>query len=59
MTYNGVRDDSPHLRDIQDLIARLDDVNKKIAHPTRTMLSSRPADAGAAEAVTPSGRQRS
>jgi hypothetical protein len=35
MTYgNGVRDDS-QLRDIQDLIARLEDVNRQLAQPTR------------------------
>lgn len=36
MTYgNGVRDDSQQLRDIQDLIAKLADVNKKLAQPIR------------------------
>ena len=34
---NGVRNDSQQLRDIQDLIAKLDDVNKKLALPVRTM----------------------
>jgi hypothetical protein len=34
MTYgNGVRDDTQQLRDIQDLIAKLEDVNKKLALP--------------------------
>jgi hypothetical protein len=35
MTYgNGVRDDTQQLRDIQDLIARLEDVNRKLALPS-------------------------
>jgi hypothetical protein len=34
---NGVRDDSQQLRDIQDLIAKLDDVNKRLALPVRAM----------------------
>jgi hypothetical protein len=34
MTYgNGVRDDTQQLRDIQDLIAKLEDVNRKLALP--------------------------
>jgi hypothetical protein len=38
MTYsNGVRDDTQQLRDIQDLIAKLADVNKKLAQPKRAM----------------------
>jgi hypothetical protein len=38
MTYgNGVRDDSQQLRAIQDLIAQLDAVNKKLAQPSRVM----------------------
>lgn len=36
MTYsNAVRDDTQQLRDIQDLIAKLEDVNKKLARPKR------------------------
>ena len=53
MTYNGVRDDTQSLRDIQELIAQLNDVNKKIAHPTRTMPSPRPANADAVDASAP------
>jgi hypothetical protein len=50
MTYgNDVRDDSQQLRDIQDLIARLNDVNKKLALPIRTITADpqepEPADA--------------
>lgn len=38
MTYgNGVRDDTQQLRDIQDLIAKLEDVNKKLALPARAV----------------------
>ncbi|HEY0933616.1 MAG TPA: hypothetical protein VGD91_07735 [Trebonia sp.] len=52
MTYgNGVRDDSQQLRDIQDLIARLRDVNQKLALPIRTTPTP-PAEADSAEAAT-------
>jgi hypothetical protein len=34
---NSVRDDSQQLRDIQDLIAKLADVNKKLAFPVRAV----------------------
>lgn len=34
---NGVRVDSQQLRDIQDLIAKLKDVNSKLALPIRSM----------------------
>ena len=38
MTYsNAVRDDTQQLRDIQDLIAKLEDVNKKLAQPKTAM----------------------
>jgi hypothetical protein len=51
MTYgNGVRDDSQQLRDIQDLIAKLKDVNRKLAQPIRVV--STPADADPAEVTT-------
>ena len=47
MTYgNGVRDDTQQLRDIQDLIARLEAVNKQLAQPIRVM-SAVPAELGA------------
>jgi hypothetical protein len=50
MTYsNGVRDDTQQLRDIQDLIAKLEDVNKQLAHPMRTMPASQAADPEPAE----------
>jgi hypothetical protein len=45
MTYsNGVRDDTQQLRDIQDLIAKLEDVNKKLAQPMRAMSVALAAD---------------
>ena len=50
MAYgNSVRDDSQQLRDIQDIIARLNDVNRKLAVPIRTV-SLTPADADTVEA---------
>jgi hypothetical protein len=54
MTYgNDVRDDTQQLRDIQDLIAKLKDVNKKLALPIRAMTvdhqpEAEPADAPSA-----------
>jgi hypothetical protein len=52
MTYgNSMRDDSQQLRDIQDLIAKLADVNKKLALPIRAMPTA-PADADPAEPAT-------
>jgi hypothetical protein len=51
MTYgNGVRDDTQQLRDIQDLIARLADVNKKLALPIRAVPMAQTADAVPADA---------
>ena len=53
MTYgNGVRDDTQQLRDIQDLIAKLEDVNKKLALPGGAvpMTATRPADADSVQA---------
>jgi hypothetical protein len=51
---NGVRDDSQQLRDIQDLIAKLEDVNKKLAQPLRvmSMAGASPAEAEPAETPT-------
>jgi hypothetical protein len=52
MTYgNGVRDDSQQLRDIQALIAKLEDVNRQLAQPIR-VVSAVPADADPAEVTT-------
>jgi hypothetical protein len=51
MTYsNGVRDDTQQLRDIQDLIAKLDDVNKKLALPMRVLTVTRTTDTDPADA---------
>jgi hypothetical protein len=54
MTYgNGVRDESQQLRDIQDLIAKLEDVNRKLAQPNRAMtMAAAPADPEPADAPT-------
>lgn len=57
MTYgNGVRDDTQQLRDIQDLIARLEDVNRKLALPSGavSMPGIIPADADTHQADAPS-----
>ena len=43
MTYgNDVRDDSQQLRDIQDLIAKLEDVNRRLALPNRVISTAQP-----------------
>jgi hypothetical protein len=47
---NGVRNDSQQLRDIQDLIAKLDDVNKKLALPVRAAQPAPARDAEPADA---------
>jgi hypothetical protein len=53
MTYgNGVRDDTQQLRDIQDLIAKLEDVNKKLALPIRAMTMAQAADPDPADATS-------
>ena len=53
MTYgSGTRDDSQQLRDIQDLIAKLEDVNRKLALPARAMPATHAADAETADAPT-------
>jgi len=45
-----VRDDSQQLRDIQDLIAKLNDVNKKLALPIRAITVDQRPDAEPADA---------
>ena len=45
----GVRKDSQQLRDIQDLIAKLEVVNRQLSFPLREMSTPVPADAGGAE----------
>ena len=53
MTYgNPVRDDSQQLRDIQDLIAKLADVNRKLAQPLRAIIMDQPASAEPADAAS-------
>jgi hypothetical protein len=53
MTYgNPVRDDSQQLRDIQDLIAKLEDVNRKLALPNRVISTDQPADTEHADAAS-------
>jgi len=53
MTYsNGVRDDTQQLRDIQDLIAKLEDVNKQLAQPKRAMSVAQVVDADPAETAS-------
>lgn len=47
---NGVRNDSQQLRDIQDLIAKLADVNKRLAVPVRTTQLAPARDAEPADA---------
>jgi hypothetical protein len=37
ISRNGVRVDSQQLRDIQDLISKLDDVNKQLAQPVHAV----------------------
>ena len=44
MTYgNDVRDDSQQLRDIQDLIAKLEQINRQLSAPRRKLRSVRTA----------------
>ena len=53
MTYgNDVRDDSQQLRDIQDLIAKLEDVNRRLALPIRTITVEQPTDTEPADAAS-------
>ena len=53
MTYgNPVRDDSQQLRDIQDLIAKLEDVNRKLALPMRAIIVDQPTAAESADAAS-------
>ena len=53
MTYgNTARDDTQQLRDIQDLIAKLEDVNRKLALPIRVISTDQPADAQRADAAS-------
>jgi hypothetical protein len=53
ISRNGVRVDSQQLRDIQDLIAKLEDVNRQLALPVHAVplgkvMEAEPADAASA-----------
>jgi hypothetical protein len=53
MTYgNDVRDDTQQLRDIQDLIAKLADVNKRLSLRTRAATGDPSGDAEPADTAT-------
>jgi hypothetical protein len=48
---NGVRVDSQQLRDIQDLISKLEDVNKQLAQPVHAVPLTRVIEAPVVEAL--------
>jgi hypothetical protein len=50
ISRNGVRVDTQQLRDIQDLISRLADVNKQLAQPVHAVPLSQIIEAPVAEA---------
>ncbi len=53
MTYrNGVRVDSQQLRDIQDLISKLEDVNKQLALPLHAVPLSQVMEPETADAAS-------
>jgi hypothetical protein len=53
MTYgSNMRDDTQQLRDIQDLIAKLNDVNRKLALPIRVISMDQPAEPEPADAAS-------
>jgi hypothetical protein len=45
ISRNGVRVDTQQLRDIQDLISKLDDVNKQLAQPVHAVPLGRAVEA--------------
>ena len=49
ITRNGVRVDTQQLRDIQDLISKLDDVNKQLAQPVHAVPLTHIVEAPAVE----------
>ena len=51
ISRNGVRVDSQQLRDIQDLISKLEDVNKQLAQPVHTVPLTRVIEAPVVEAL--------
>ena len=50
ISRNGVRVDTQQLRDIQDLISKLADVNKQLAQPVHAVPVTRITEAPVAEA---------
>ena len=49
ITRNGVRVDTQQLRDIQDLISKLDDVNKQLSQPVHAVPLTHIVEAPAVE----------
>jgi hypothetical protein len=52
ISRNGVRVDSQQLRDIQELISKLDDVNKQLAQPVHAVPLTHVIDVPVAEPQT-------
>jgi hypothetical protein len=52
ISRNSVRVDTQQLRDIQDLISKLDDVNKQLAQPVHAVPLTHIIEAPAAQAQT-------
>jgi hypothetical protein len=52
ISRNGVRVDTQQLRDIQDLIAKLADVNKQLAQPVHAVPLTQIIEAPVTEAQT-------
>jgi hypothetical protein len=52
ISRNSVRVDTQQLRDIQDLISKLDDVNKQLAQPVHAVPLTDVIEAPVAEAQT-------
>jgi hypothetical protein len=50
ISRNSVRVDTQQLRDIQDLISKLDDVNKQLAQPVHAVPLTQVIEAPAAQA---------
>lgn len=52
ISRNSVRVDSQQLRDIQELISKLDDVNKQLAQPVHTVPLTQLIEAPSAQPQT-------
>jgi hypothetical protein len=52
ITRNGVRVDTQQLRDIQDLISKLADVNKQLAQPVHAVPLTQVIEAQTADAAS-------